>query len=290
MYDVVSVEEKLPVVVGVDGPPAGLDIVDLAAAEAAHRDVPLTVVHAWPGRHGEPQRHRVIRPDPADGKHLLDLAVQRIHMSHPGLDVNAELADENAAEALLRWSARSCLLVVRHRDEAGLGHSWGSTAAYLAHHSSCPLLVHRGPVPPGGPVVLAASGDRSTTAGCAFEAASRAGCPLVAVHVCEPGADHRQANRALSASLSSWQAAWPDVPVQHLLIDEADIAYTAERASQRSRLLVGGLGEKGWFVETLYVLGSATARARRQCPVLLVPPGWPQPVAAAVTPRRRRQS
>ncbi|MEU4689878.1 universal stress protein [Actinoplanes sp. NPDC023714] len=289
MYSVVSVEEKLPVVVGVDGVPAGLDIVDVAAAEAAHRQVPLTVVHAWPGRHGESQRHRMMRPDPDDGHHLLDLAARRIRTQHPDLPLHTELADENAAEALLRQSMQACLLVIRHRDEVALGHGWGSTAAYLAHHSACPLLVCRGPAIQRGPVVLAASGRRSPTAGCAFEAAARTGSPLVATHVCASDADRRATNRSLTSSLSGWQALWPDVAVQHLLITEADIAYTAERASRRARLLVGGRGDKGWFVETLYVLGGAVSGTHRQCPVLLVPPGWPQSASPATLQRRRRQ-
>jgi nucleotide-binding universal stress UspA family protein len=290
MHSVVSIEEKLPVVVGVDGLPTGLDIVDVAAAEAAHRDVPLTVVHAWPSRHGESQRQRAVRPDPAEGRHLLDLAVQRIRISHPHLEVHTDLADENAGEALLKRSAQACLLVVRHRDETGLGHSWGSTAAYLAHHSACPMLVHRGPIPQRGPVVVAASGRRSMAVGCAFEAASRAGSALVAVHVCEPGADRKELNRSLTASLKGWQASWPGVPVRHLLIDETDVAYTSERASRRACLLVGGRGDKGWFVETLYAAGGAVAGTRRQCPVLLVPPGWPQPIFPAAPQRRRRAS
>ncbi|MEU4427086.1 hypothetical protein AB0F81_41225, partial [Actinoplanes sp. NPDC024001] len=74
MRTVGTVEEKLPVVVGVDDVPGGLQVVDVAAVEAAYRGVPLQILHAWPGRYGGPPRRRSARPDPAGGRHLLDLA------------------------------------------------------------------------------------------------------------------------------------------------------------------------------------------------------------------------
>ncbi|GGN08980.1 nucleotide-binding universal stress UspA family protein [Actinoplanes campanulatus] len=270
MTSVVSVVERLPVVVGVDGMPADLQVVDVAAEEAAFRGVPLHVVHAWPGRLVTWSRHRVAADQP-DGRHLLDLAIRRAQLAYPSLIVGTQLVDEGAAETLVRWSARAGLLVVRHRDEAGLGHGWGSTAAYVAHHSVCPLLVHRGAAPPRGPVVVAVSGRHTASLRCAFEAAARVGCGVTAVHVKEPGVaggDH------LEKALAEWSGQWPQVPVERLLIDEDEVAYTIDRASHRCRLLVAGRGRKGWSVEAVYNSGGVVG-VRQVCPVLLVPPGWP---------------
>ncbi|MEU4421579.1 universal stress protein [Actinoplanes sp. NPDC024001] len=282
MRKVVSVEEELPVVVGVDDVPDGLQVVDAAAAEAAFRGVPLEIVHAWPGRRSGLPRLRAVRPDPSDGRHLLDLAARRARHALPGLRVRTEWMDDSAAEALIQRSERASLLVVGHRDEAGSGRAWGSTAAYVAHHSRCPLLVYRGPIASRGPVVVAASGRTTATVGCAYEAASRAGCPLVAVHVWTPGEssdetenDRRQAEDRLAGTLTGRGGTWPDVALERLLISEAEVAYTLERASRRGRLLVAGRGRKGWFVEMLYSIGSISPGGRRLCPVLLVPPGWP---------------
>jgi nucleotide-binding universal stress UspA family protein len=279
MHSVVSVEERLPVVVGVDDVPDGLQIVDVAAAEAARRGVPLRIVHAWPGRHGGLPRHRALRPALADGRHLLDLAALRARHVVAGLSVQTELADDSAAEALIRHSGHAGLLVLGHRDEATLGHGWGSTAAYLAHHSRCPLLILRGPTVDRGPVVVATSGRCTATVGSAFEAASRAGCPLVAVHVWAPATDagdaeRRAAEERLSGALAGWAGRSPDVVVSRLLISDAEAAYTVERASRRARLLVAGRGHKGWLVEMLYHLGRSVSSERRLCPILLVPPGW----------------
>ncbi|MFC7530071.1 universal stress protein [Actinoplanes sp. GCM10030250] len=274
--------DELPVVVGVDDMPAGLQVVDFAAGQAAARGAPLRVVHAWPGRRGGSPRRRAFVPDRAEAEHWLGLAVLRAQRVAPGLDVTSELVDGGAAQALIRRSVDAGLMVIGHRDDVGAGHSWGSTAAYLAHHSACPLLVHRGAVPERGPVVVAVSGRRTATPGSAYDAAGRTGCLLVAVHVWsrpESGLtdsdERRAANDRVTCSLSAWDTTWPDVPVRRLLIEPNDVEYTLDRASQRGRLVVAGLGRKGWVVEALYSGGAVRPSRHGLCPVLLVPPGWP---------------
>ncbi|SDT53851.1 universal stress protein [Actinoplanes derwentensis] len=278
MNSIVPVQEKLPVVVGVDGTSAALHAVDLAAAEAAHRRVPLVVAHAWPGRHFEAPKSRVTVSGRTEGVRLLDLAARRARHTEPHLTVVPALMDEGAAEALLRWSARASLLVVGHRDDTSAHHGWGSTAAYLAHHSACPLLVSRGRVPSRGPVIVAVSGGPGTTLARAYEAAAYTGGTLTAVHVWKPehgpagrDADRTAGENLLDAALNACGSIRPSVPVTRLLISEAEIAYTVERAAWRGRLLVAGMGHKGWAVEALYRSGGVTSTGRRLCPVLLVP-------------------
>ncbi|GLY02845.1 universal stress protein [Actinoplanes sp. NBRC 101535] len=276
MDSAVTIEKDLPVVVGVDGMPTGLRVVDVAAAEAASRGVPLVVVHAWPGRYGPSHRRRPGVPDRAQGHHLLELAVIRARNAVPDLEVRAELTDESPPEALLAASTRAGLLVVGHRADAG--HGWGPTAAYLAHHSACPLMVHRGTTPRRGPVVVAASGVPSVTVGCGFAAAARAGSALVAVHLWddpESGRGRAAADERLAGAVAPWSSAWSQVPSRRLLIGAVDVPYTVDRAAQRARLVVAGMGHKGWVVEVLYHTGAAGS-GRTACPVLLVPPAWPR--------------
>lgn len=264
----------LPVVAGVDGMAASAQSVDLAAAEAARRGVPLTLVHAWPGRPvrpSRPARERAVLPARAEGRHLLELAARRARLAYPDLRIVTELADQGAAQALARWSARAALLVVGHRDETRSRYGWGPTAAYLAHHSVCPLLVHRGAPPSRGPVAVALSGARTPTLAAACREAARAGCSLVAVHVRAGGdGDSRFAERAE-----------PGIPVQRLLISGSEIAYTVDRISWRARLLVAGMGQKGWAVETVYGASGVGSAGRRLCPVLLVPPSRRAALAVA---------
>ena len=276
--------------VGVDGSRSHLATVDLAVMEAVRRHAPLLIVHVWPSR------YTGSGPVPleADGRHLLDIAARRARHQAPDLRISTELMDGGAAAALAQRSLHSQLLVVGHRDDVLTRHGWGSTAAYLAHHSSCPLLVSRGSAVEKGPVVVAVSTSRSAeaTVKCAFAEASRYGARLVAVHVwthpsgreatrstvvADYAADRGQADRRLADALADSAAAYPDVAVDRLVLHDLDVAYTLERASQRGRLLIAGMGRNGRFAELLYGSLGLSMMRRSACPVLLVPDGWADP-------------
>lgn len=289
MHKVVSAKRNLPV------------MVDLAAAEAMRRGAPLLIVHAWPGRYAGPFRTRGPIPTEADGQHLLDVAARRAEHHAPGLDVSTELVDGGAAATLVGHSQRARLIVLGHRDTVPTRPSWGPTAAYLAHHSACPLLVHRGAAPQQGPVVLAVSARDPATAtvACGYEEAALTASRLVAIHVwthpagrdaTSPAAvasgyvaDRQQAERNLAEALAGWVWTFPDVAVDRLVVHDLDIAYTLERASRRGRLLVAGIGRNGRFAELLYSSLGLTLTRQAACPVLLVPPDWRHPASAAAS-------
>jgi len=295
MDSVVSARQNSPVVVGVDGSRTHQVIVDLAVAEAVRRCAPLLIVHAWPGRYAGPLRPRGPVPTEQDGRHLLELTARRAQHLAPQLRVRTELSKGSAARVLAEHSGQARLVVVGHRDAALTRSSWGSTAAYLAHHGACPLLVHRGGVSDRGPVVLAVSaGDPVTaTIACAYEEAALSGSRLVAVHVwthptgrdrppvtnvtAEYAADRQEAERHLAEALAGWRSIYPDVEVERLVLHDLDVAYTLQRASRRGRLLVAGMGSNGRLAEMLYgSLGLAMVR-QAECPVLLVPDTFRHP-------------
>jgi nucleotide-binding universal stress UspA family protein len=298
MHIEVSAQDRLPVVVAVDGSRAGLATLDFATAEAVRRGARLTIVHVWPGRYAGPFRSRGPVPDRDDGRRLLDIAATRAALAAPGLPIETEMLDGAAGNVLVGCSERARLIVVGHRDEIVTRPSWGSTTAYLAHHSACPFLVHRGSSPQHGPVVVAVSARSGPTAtlGYAFTEAARLDERLVAVHVWSRGAarntsptpgdshvaERQSAEHRLARELSEWSTAFPDVGVERVAVHDLDIGYTLERASRRGRLLVAGMGRNGSFAEMLY--GSVSLAMARQapCPVLLVPPGWPAPIHAKV--------
>lgn len=92
----------------------------------------------------------------------------------------------------------------------------------------------------------------------AYDLAARATSPLVAVHVwnaVRPGQARESARsaaeRRLADTLAVGGAQWPAVEVEPLLINENDIAFTVQRATRRSRLLVVGVGHKGWTIEVV---------------------------------------
>jgi nucleotide-binding universal stress UspA family protein len=295
MRNAVSTSQRTPVVVGVDGSRSHLATVDIAVVEAVCRRAALLIVHVWPGRYTASLRGSGPVPAEADGRHLLDIAARRALHRAPDLDISTELLDGGTAAALVQRSLRSQLLVVGHRDDVLTRHGWGSTAAYLAHHSACPLMIHRGAAPERGPIVLAASASDSAeaTVRSAFQEASWYGSRLVAVHVwthptghgtsrstvvADYAASRDEADRRLAEALTGSAAAYPDVVAERLVLHDLDVAYTLERASQRGRLLVAGMGRNGRFAELLYgSLGLSMMRSSA-CPVLLVPERWEAPL------------
>lgn len=289
MDSVVPTQEELPVVAGVDGSRNGRATVDLAAEEAVRRRCPLLIVHVWPGRYVGSFRGRGVLSTHGDAERLLDVSLSRASVAAPGVRVDGRVVDGGAANVLAGYSERARLMVVGHRDDVVARTSWGSTAAYLAHHSACPLLVQRGSAPEQGPVVVAASA-RPTGAGTleyAFTEAALLGTKLVAVHVWSGEAgDGAAAEERLTVALAGYPERYPHVQVDRLVIRDLDIAYTVERASQRGRLLVVGMGEHGRFAELLY--GSLGAARHTPCPVLLVPRGWHAPVEPVVGAHPRR--
>ena len=300
MHNVESVWQRSPVVVGVDGSRAHPAIIDLAVAEAVRRGASLLIVHAWPGRYFGSLRTRGPMPTKVDGRHLLDLAARRAQHRAPHLEISTDLADGSPAHVLALHSQRARLVVVGHRDAMFTRPSWGSTAAYLAHRSACPLLVHRGAAAERGPVVLAASARQpvTATAACAYEQAALRGSRLVAVHIwTHPSerdtgssttvadnyaADRHEAERHLAEALAGWAWTYPDVAVDRLVLHDLDVAYTLEQASRRGRLLVAGMGRHGRSAGVIYgSLGRALMR-HAECPVLLVPPAWRHPAMTTV--------
>ncbi|MFG1609748.1 universal stress protein [Actinoplanes sp. NPDC049265] len=289
MHDVVTVEERLPVLVAVDGSRNGLAVVDLGVAEAVRHRAPLLIMHVWPGQYAGPFRARGPAYGPDDGRRLLDLAARRaVHLA-PDLWVDTDLAQGSAFGSVTERSAAARLLVVGHRDGVLTRPSWGSTAAYLAHHSSCPLLVHRGAAPGNGPVGVAVSGRPGVTSPVAVEEAALRGVRLIAVHAWRPPderaaatsrippADLRAAEDRLTAALVPALATHPDVPVEPVVVSATDIAYTVQRAGRRCQLLVAGMGGTGRVAELLYGHLDHSLTRQPPCPVMLVPPGWRHP-------------
>jgi nucleotide-binding universal stress UspA family protein len=289
----VSTSRNRPVVVGVDGSRSTPGTVDLAVAEAARCAAPLRIVHVWPGRYRGVYRSREPVPSRADGVRLLEVTRRRAVLAGPGLPIGTELLEGGAAVALTECSTGARLLVVGHRDDQYTRPSWGSTAAYLAHHGECPLLVNRG-AGHDGPVVVASSARPAgaATLGYAFAEAAVLGARLVAVHmwvrpddpdgrapaVVRGGhADQRRAAEArLTDALAEWSQRFPQVVVERLVVSDLDLACTIDRASHRGRLVVAGIGRHGRFAELLYGTGPVGPRGST-CPVALVPAGWPVP-------------
>ncbi|MFJ9700623.1 universal stress protein [Streptomyces fradiae] len=142
-----------PVVVGVDGSPAGEDAVDFAFAEADLRGAPLVALHAWTTWNAPlpaPQGAAVPYANPrgalaAEEERLLSEALAGRRERHPEVAVEHRLVHGATREALIEASRTARLLVVGARGRGGFtGLLLGSVSQALLHHAECPVAVVRG--------------------------------------------------------------------------------------------------------------------------------------------------
>jgi len=142
-----------PVVLAVDGSPAGEAAVGFAFAEAALRGAPLVALHVWNTR----SEHAL--DDPLDPMHIvvdvhrLQEAQQRLldetlaphRAAHPEVTVEPRLIRSRIRAALLRASGEAQLVVAGARGRGGFqGMLLGSVSQALLHHADCPVAVVRG--------------------------------------------------------------------------------------------------------------------------------------------------
>lgn len=278
------------VVVGVDGSDSAMQAVRWAAGEARSMHRPLRVVHAsiWPMVNhpvplGVPAQYHAELAEEA--RRWVHHARQIAEDAAPGVAVKGEVLTGAAAPALLREADSAYEVVVGSRGLGGFtGLMVGSVAAALTHHARCPVIVVRGEGDPSGPVVVGVDGTRASelALGFAFEAASRAGAPLHAVHTWsdveigdawlapvdwEALADDER--RLLAQRLAGWQEKYPDVAVERLVVRDRP-AHQLLESGRRARLLVVGSRGRGGFTGML--LGS-TSRAlvyHAPCPLAVV--------------------
>ncbi|MEU3660640.1 universal stress protein [Streptomyces sp. NPDC032940] len=267
--------------VGTDGSAPALDAVVLAAREAEVRGLALRVVHAL----ARPARlpldtvlPRAVRErfrQEADA--VLDEAVLRARTTAPGVDVSGLVRPGDALGVLLEESRTAELVAVGHRGlNAFTGPLLGSTAAGLAAHARCPVLVVRVPEVPTGPIVLGLDGSPAGSAALrfAFEEAAAQRAHVVAVHAWTawnsplppptdpsepyayaPGQLAAEEERLLAETLAGTSDRYPDVKVERRTVQGPTRPALIE-ASRTARLTVVGARGRGGFTGLL--LGSVS--------------------------------
>ncbi|MDW8804538.1 universal stress protein, partial [Streptomyces scabiei] len=258
-----------PVVVGVDGSPAGMAAVETAAHEAALRGVGLRLVHAfgWPGAHVPPgvppwNPAGVGLRETVDG--TMAEAERLVHTVAPGVETIREIGVGEPVMVLEIESRTAALLVVGSR---GLGAFaallLGSTSAHLAAHARCPVMVVRGTPHPAGPVLLAVDGSPSASSAVefAFAEASTRGTELVALHVWNTRTERvydgpadppfvtydedrlrDEEERLFAEALSGMRERYPDVAVHRRLVRGRVRASVIEASAGAQLLVVGARG------------------------------------------------
>lgn len=289
------------IVVGVDGSSTSGEALRWAAAEAARRDTPLTVINAYdwrvlgaPTMVGGEYATTVL----SYAEDLVSAAVveaRAIGASTAATDtpVRGEAILSAPGSALVAASAEAELVVVGHRGRGGFASLvLGSVSQQVATHAHGPVVVVRGRPDPVGPVIVGVDGsDESGHAlAIAFETARVRGCDLVAIRAFTPAVppwgpsvppyvedtDARRAaeRKILTEDVAPWQEKFPDVSAE-CVIAEGHPAEVLAGVSGNAQLVVVGTRGHGGFAGLM--LGSVGLQVlhHADCPVLIARPHQP---------------
>lgn len=136
-----------PVVVGVDGSPAGRAAVDVAADLACRSGALLVGTRAWSDVIAGGDGSALRRPEQwpvlaAEAREVLTAELGRVAVTHPRLEVEYDVDEDTPVRALLDRAATARVLVVGHRTaETYSGMLLGSTSRALVEFADCPVVV-----------------------------------------------------------------------------------------------------------------------------------------------------
>ncbi|MGC4892349.1 universal stress protein [Micromonospora sp. DT31] len=261
-----TIHSRAPVVVGVDGSAAALDAVRVAAREAADRNRPLQVVHAfiWP------LTRAPLTPAPGapagaglrnQAERIVTEAVAEAGKTAPDVPVTGVVADGAAGAVLVAESRNAALVVLGHRGLGGFaGLLIGSVTLQVSARAHCPVLVTRGEARADGPVVVGVDGSAISTAavGFAYAEAARRDTPLVVVHawlhpvpigpgdilplVHDPEECAEESRRVVAESVAGWSGRYPDVRVHQRSVRGAPARVLVEESKAAQLMVVGAHG------------------------------------------------
>lgn len=134
-----------PVVLGVDGTPAGEGAIGYAFEAADRRAVPLVAVHVWRDELDDPEWSPAFADvDPAEQeRELLSERLAGWSGRFPDVEVTRVLDDEQPVRALVARSLQASLLVVGTRGKVRVPGRWGSVAGAVMHEAQCPVVMVR---------------------------------------------------------------------------------------------------------------------------------------------------
>ncbi len=140
--------QRKHIVVGIDGSPQSHLALVTAFGEAARRQAPLLVVHAWamPLRtQGDDRDYgSELTRGEREGRLLAEREASRASAGFPNVVYEVTVGDRSAGAELVDATQDAQLVVVGSRGVGAFrGLLLGSTAHALLHHAACPVLVVR---------------------------------------------------------------------------------------------------------------------------------------------------
>ncbi|WP_307791214.1 universal stress protein [Streptomyces actuosus] len=245
------------ILAGIDDTPNSWLAADWAATEAELRGSALRLVHAvGPGPEigydetGADLTRQVF--ETVTG--MLDESRARIGASHPSLSIDAFVAHDRPAEAILDAAEDADLIVVGTRGRGGFaGLLLGSVSRRVAAHADRPVVVVREPRRNAADdgIVLGVRDDRDEEAArFAFAMAARRRTSVRLVHAWSPVTqvelavrhvdaldEQQRAHRAVLNRVARPTADFPQVPVETELVRDSPTAALVA-ASKRAALVV----------------------------------------------------
>lgn len=294
-----NTQSEYGIVVGVDGSPEAEAAIRWATREAIQRRQPLTLLHvvaplvvAWPVI---PVATAIAEWQVENANHVLTTAAQTVHAAAGNADppeLRTRVRHAAVAGTIVDWSRGALMTVVGSRRIGVVRRVLeGSVSSHVLHHASGPVVIVHADEPhsldPSSPVVLGIDGSPASEAATAwaFDAASRRGVPLIALHAWADtslqtlfGIDCEQyeaeGHEVLAERLAGWQERYPDVIVQRRIAVDNPAGRLVD-ASEQAQLVVVGSHGRGGFAGT--VLGSVGARvcAGAAVPTVVVRPRSP---------------
>lgn len=282
-----------PIVVGVDGSAASSAAVVWAAVEAARDARPLHLVHAFEVA-GATTSPMVVAPLAwYDPQWSLKAAAEVVGTVAPEVPTTSTQSNQPPAETLVSASYEAGLVVVGTRGHTAVGALvLGSTAARVAAHAHCPVVVVRESprVDAARRVVVGIDGSPASSTALAFAAgwAADHGCLLVVTHLwtgdltvdaVRVTQEVREEIRATlvrgqmevaEALLQPVRRAHPGLPVD-VLVDTGAPEEALVAQSGDAQLVV--VGSRGRGLLKGLVIGSVSEHVlhHAHCPVVVVP-------------------
>lgn len=285
-------DDRQPVVVGIDGSDAALAAARWAADYADTSGAPLVLLHAVPRLdwHFLTEKPALAAPEDNAADSVLGAAEAAARAQHPALTIRTAIAKDSVTGALSDASDGARLLVVGAGTDDGI---LGSHIAKITHKARCPVLVWRAPVAhrTGKPLPVVVGIDESEDSRraltVAFETAHVLHAAVTVVHMWEIAA---AVGLGYSQGLMDWQLLdllqsqqrqrmeelvaplaklYPNAHVNKIFQDISP-AKGLRDLSRDAQLVVVGSHGRGKVAASALGSVSQTVLHHAECPILVV--------------------